>query len=152
MTKQGRGPTGERLQKGRSRINSHHGCSLLQQQRKNPAVWLRYLAGVGPGLLILVLFALCAFWQKRYLPREQLSLVEFKTLSREGVRAMKMPTTLMDGICSGVLTVTEAAAVTLQTKGIGIDCPDSARLTASLSSQRVRHALKSAAGIGLPMK
>ena len=72
-----------------------------------------FLAGVGPGILILVVFAIYAVWHNRNKPRENFSLAEFITSMREGVWAMMMPIILLGGIYSGFSTATEAAAVAL---------------------------------------
>jgi C4-dicarboxylate transporter, DctM subunit len=72
-----------------------------------------FLAGVGPGILILVVFAIYAVWHNRKMPREKFSLAELTTSLREGVWAMMMPVILLGGIYSGFFTATEAAAVAL---------------------------------------
>ena len=72
-----------------------------------------FLAGVGPGILILIVLSIYAVWFNRNMPTEKFDLVEFKTACREGIWAVMMPVILLGGIYSGYFTATEAAAVAL---------------------------------------
>ncbi len=70
-----------------------------------------FLAGFGPGLLLLSLFAIYAVWRNRHMPRERWDGAEIVTALRRGVFALAMPALILGGIYSGLFTVTEAAAV-----------------------------------------
>ena len=72
-----------------------------------------FLAGVGPGILILVVMSVYAMLQCRGMPRQRFELSELSAALREGVWAMMMPVILLGGIYSGYFTATEAAAVAL---------------------------------------
>ncbi|MBL8377025.1 MAG: TRAP transporter large permease [Burkholderiales bacterium] len=72
-----------------------------------------FKAGVGPGLLLTVLFSIYAVWFNRHKPTERLDLGELGTALREGFWAALMPVILLGGIYSGYFTATEAAAVAL---------------------------------------
>lgn len=72
-----------------------------------------FLAGVGPGLLLLGLFALYSIlsnWRRR---TGSWNLTELLDSLREGLWAMLMPVVILGGIYSGVFTATESAAVAL---------------------------------------
>jgi C4-dicarboxylate transporter, DctM subunit len=72
-----------------------------------------FMAGVGPGLLILTVFAIYAVWFNRNMPREKFSSAEFMLACKNGLWAVMMPVILLGGIYSGFFTATEAAAVAL---------------------------------------
>lgn len=72
-----------------------------------------FKAGVGPGLLILVVMSAYAMFMCRNMPRQRFDLAEFGSALREGVWAVMMPVILLGGIYSGYFTATEAAAVAL---------------------------------------
>ena len=72
-----------------------------------------FLAGVGPGILILTVLSIYAVWFNRRMPAQKFSLAEFTTACRNGVWAVMMPVILLGGIYSGFFTATEAAAVAL---------------------------------------
>lgn len=72
-----------------------------------------FLAGVGPGILILVVLSSYALWVNRAMPPQSFDLAELKTACREGIWAAAMPVILLGGIYSGYFTATEAAAVAL---------------------------------------
>jgi C4-dicarboxylate transporter, DctM subunit len=72
-----------------------------------------FLAGVGPGLLILIVFAIYAVWHNRKMPSQKFSMNELTTACKNGVWAVMMPVILLGGIYSGFFTATEAAAVAL---------------------------------------
>jgi C4-dicarboxylate transporter DctM subunit len=79
-----------------------------------------FLAGVGPGLLILTVFAIYAVWFNRNMPRQKFSPKELALACKNGVWAVMMPIILLGGIYSGYFTATEAAAVAL-VYAIGIE-------------------------------
>ncbi len=72
-----------------------------------------FMAGVGPGLLILTVFAIYAVWFNRKMPSQKFSMTEFTTACKNGVWAVMMPVILLGGIYTGFFTATEAAAVAL---------------------------------------
>ena len=72
-----------------------------------------FLAGVGPGILILIVMSIYAMIVCRHMKTDSFDLGELKVALREGVWAMAMPVILLGGIYSGYFTATEAAAVAL---------------------------------------
>ena len=72
-----------------------------------------FIAGVGPGLLLLLVFALYAMWINRALPRKRFDLARLGTALREGIWALLMPVILLGGIYTGYFSAIEAAAVSL---------------------------------------
>jgi C4-dicarboxylate transporter DctM subunit len=72
-----------------------------------------FLAGVGPGLLLMLAFAAHAMWVNRHLPTPKFDLAALGTALRNGIWAMLMPVILLGGIYSGYFSAIEAAAVAL---------------------------------------
>jgi C4-dicarboxylate transporter DctM subunit len=72
-----------------------------------------FLAGVGPGLLILLVMSAYALWVNRRMPTQAFDATEFAAACREGAWAALLPVILLGGIYSGYFTATEAAAVAL---------------------------------------
>ena len=72
-----------------------------------------FLAGVGPGILLLVVMSIYAIWFNRNMPSQKFSMTELTQACRNGVWAVMMPVILLGGIYSGFFTATEAAAVAL---------------------------------------
>lgn len=72
-----------------------------------------FTAGIGPGILMLVVFSIYGAWFNRGMPRQRFDFVELKTACRDGVWAAMLPVILLGGIYSGYFTATEAAAVAL---------------------------------------
>ncbi len=72
-----------------------------------------FLAGVGPGLLILSVFIVYCVWKNRHMPGQRFDRKEFVSACRNGAWAAMMPVILLGGIYSGFFTATEAAAVAL---------------------------------------
>ena len=72
-----------------------------------------FLAGVGPGILLLVVMSCYAIWFNRNMPSQKFSMTELTQACRNGVWAVMMPVILLGGIYSGFFTATEAAAVAL---------------------------------------
>ncbi len=72
-----------------------------------------FLAGVGPGIFILIVMSAYAMFSCRHMRSERFDAKEFAIALREGVWAMLMPVILLGGIYSGYFTATEAAAVAL---------------------------------------
>lgn len=70
-----------------------------------------FIAGVGPGLLLLtglMLYAMIRGWS---MPRGRWQLSEIGTSLKEGVLALMMPVIILGGIYSGFFTATESAAI-----------------------------------------
>jgi C4-dicarboxylate transporter, DctM subunit len=72
-----------------------------------------FVAGVGPGLLLMGAFAAHAMWVNRALPTVKFSLTTLLTALRRGIWAILMPVILLGGIYSGYFSAIEAAAVSL---------------------------------------
>ena len=72
-----------------------------------------FLAGVGPGLLILLVLSAYSLWVNRAMPSQHFDIDEFVSACREGIWAAMLPLILLGGIYSGYFTATEAAAVAL---------------------------------------
>ncbi len=72
-----------------------------------------FSAGIGPGLLLTLVFALYAMWVNRRMPTQPFDARELWTALREGAWAAMLPVILLGGIYSGFFTTTEAAAVAL---------------------------------------
>ncbi len=72
-----------------------------------------FAAGIGPGLLITVVFSIYAIWFNRHMPTRRIDFGELAAAVRHGIWAMLMPVILLGGIYSGFFTATEAAAVAL---------------------------------------
>jgi C4-dicarboxylate transporter DctM subunit len=72
-----------------------------------------FLAGFGPGILLVVVLSAYAVWVNRHRPRERFDFLETKTAFSRGIWAALMPIILLGGIYSGLFTATEAAAVAL---------------------------------------
>ncbi len=72
-----------------------------------------FLAGVGPGLLLVVLMSAWSMWANRHVPRQKFDLAEVRRALRAGIWAILMPVILLGGIYSGYFSATESAAVAL---------------------------------------
>jgi C4-dicarboxylate transporter DctM subunit len=72
-----------------------------------------FRAGVGPGLLLVGLFAVYSVIANRSMQTERFSMRGLITALRHGVWALMMPVILLGGIYSGFFSPTEAAAVAL---------------------------------------
>lgn len=72
-----------------------------------------FLAGVGPGILLLSAFAIHAMWVNRHLPTPRFDWLNLMAALRNGVWALLMPIILLGGIYSGYFSAIEAAAVAL---------------------------------------
>jgi len=73
-----------------------------------------FLAGVLPGLLMLVVLSAWGFWQshRAALPRTTFSRHEALAAVREAIWELPLPFVVLGGIYSGTFAVSEAAAVT----------------------------------------
>ncbi|MGD9944927.1 MAG: TRAP transporter large permease, partial [Burkholderiaceae bacterium] len=72
-----------------------------------------FIAGVGPGLLLLAVFGGYSMWVNRRLPVKPFSWALLRAALRRGIWALLMPVILLGGIYSGWFSATEAAAVGL---------------------------------------
>lgn len=72
-----------------------------------------FLAGVGPGILLILAFAAHGMWVNRNLPTPQFDFAALGTALRNGIWAMLMPVILLSGIYSGYFSAIEAAALAL---------------------------------------
>jgi len=73
-----------------------------------------FLAGILPGLLIVVMLSLLGLWQRRgqHVPRAPFSLHEGWAALRDAAWELPLPIVVLGGIYSGYFAVSEAAAVT----------------------------------------
>ena len=71
-----------------------------------------FVAGIGPGLLLMTLFASYSFWVNRRSPRTPFSLARAGHV-RPGVFAILLPFLMIGGIYTGWFSPTEAGAVSL---------------------------------------
>lgn len=72
-----------------------------------------FLAGVGPGILLLLLFSAWSIWANRGLKSSKLDFGEVGRAMKAGIWALLMPVILLGGIYSGYFTATESAGVAL---------------------------------------
>ena len=72
-----------------------------------------FIGGVGPGLLLLVVFSVYAMWVNRNMATLPFSWTILRQALRDGIWAMMMPAILLGGIYSGYFSAIEAAAVSL---------------------------------------
>ena len=72
-----------------------------------------FLAGVGPGLLLMAMFAGYSFWVNRKMPREPFSPAGAWRATLGGILAIALPVIMMGGIYTGRFSPTEAGAVAL---------------------------------------
>lgn len=72
-----------------------------------------FLAGVGPGLLLTLVFSSYAIVMNHHIPRERFAFAELGQALYKGIPALMMPIILLGGIYSGYFSPTEAAAVAL---------------------------------------
>lgn len=72
-----------------------------------------FRAGVGPGLLLVALFAGYSVIANRNMPTPRFSMIALLQALRAGIWALMMPVILLGGIYSGFFSPTEAAAVAL---------------------------------------
>jgi C4-dicarboxylate transporter DctM subunit len=70
-----------------------------------------FMAGVGPGLLLVSLMIIYSMWANRHLSRSAWSGREILISLRDGIWALLMPVLILGGIYSGWFTPTESAAV-----------------------------------------
>jgi tripartite ATP-independent transporter DctM subunit len=71
-----------------------------------------FLAGLLPGILMILMLGAWSFWQGRSIPTHLATWNEVKTAVREAIWEMPLPFIVLGGIYSGYFAVSEAAAVT----------------------------------------
>lgn len=72
-----------------------------------------FAGGVGPGLLLLSVFAVHAMWANRHIPTQPFEMGLLLKALKDGVWAILMPVILLGGIYTGYFSAIEAAAVSL---------------------------------------
>ncbi len=72
-----------------------------------------FKAGIGPGLLLTLVFAVYSYAMNRRMPTKRWSLSGIWNSLRQGIWAMLLPVILLGGIYSGYFSPTEAAAVSV---------------------------------------
>lgn len=72
-----------------------------------------FAGGVGPGLLLLSVFAVHAMWSNRRIPTQPFDTGLLLKALKDGVWAILMPVILLGGIYTGYFSAIEAAAVSL---------------------------------------
>jgi C4-dicarboxylate transporter DctM subunit len=72
-----------------------------------------FVAGIGPGLLLMTMFAAYSFWVNRAIPRTPFSLGEAGRSIFFGIFAIMLPFIMIGGIYTGWFSPTEAGAVSL---------------------------------------
>lgn len=72
-----------------------------------------FKAGIGPGLLLTLVFAIYSYAVNRRMPTRSWDLGLIWKALREGIWAMLLPVILLGGIYSGYFSPTEAAAVSV---------------------------------------
>ncbi|MCU7935214.1 MAG: TRAP transporter large permease subunit [Candidatus Thiodiazotropha sp. (ex Dulcina madagascariensis)] len=71
-----------------------------------------FLAGILPGVLMLLILIAWGLWSGRHVPLTPFSMDEAKAAIREAVWELPLPFILLGGIYSGYFAISEAAAVT----------------------------------------
>ncbi|MEW8299530.1 MAG: TRAP transporter large permease subunit, partial [Candidatus Thiodiazotropha sp.] len=71
-----------------------------------------FLAGILPGLLMLLILVAWGLWSGRDLPLKPFTLSEAKAAIREAAWEIPLPIIFLGGIYSGYFAISEAAAVT----------------------------------------
>ncbi|MBL0898583.1 MAG: TRAP transporter large permease subunit [Reyranella sp.] len=72
-----------------------------------------FKAGIGPGLLLVMVFAVYSYAMNRNMPTKHWSLSGIWKALKQGIWAMLLPVILLGGIYSGYFSPTEAAAVSV---------------------------------------
>lgn len=73
-----------------------------------------FLAGIMPGILMIIMLSGYSMWSNRHNPRmiKKFSWSELKSALREGAWDIPLPFVVLGGIYSGYFAVSEAAAIT----------------------------------------
>lgn len=72
-----------------------------------------FVAGIGPGLLLLAMFMVYSFWVNRHIPRSPFSVKAAAAATAGGIFAIMLPFIMIGGIYSGWFSPTEAGAIAL---------------------------------------
>ncbi|MBN8493360.1 MAG: TRAP transporter large permease subunit [Burkholderiales bacterium] len=72
-----------------------------------------FVAGIGPGLLLMLMFAGYSFWVNRHIARIPFSMESAMKATGSGIFAILLPFIMIGGIYSGWFSPTEAGAVSL---------------------------------------
>lgn len=72
-----------------------------------------FMAGIGPGILLTLVFSAYSIATNFRVPRQRFSFAELGQTLLHGIPALLMPIILLGGIYSGYFSPTEAAAVAL---------------------------------------
>lgn len=72
-----------------------------------------FIAGIGPGALLMTLFATYSFWVNRNIPRTPFSATVAAKSFFSGIFAIALPFIMIGGIYTGWFSPTEAGAVSL---------------------------------------
>ncbi len=70
-----------------------------------------FIAGVGPGLLLLGMFTVYSMVVNWRMPRGRWDMAEVRGSLKDGIWALLMPVLILGGIYSGLFTATESAAI-----------------------------------------
>lgn len=70
-----------------------------------------FLAGIGPGILLVILLIIYSMIKGWNMPRGKWDAKEILTSLRRGILALLMPGIILGGIYSGFFTATESAAI-----------------------------------------
>jgi len=70
-----------------------------------------FTAGIIPGLILAGVFTVHGMVVNRHMPRRRWTMGEMKSAFGRGMGALGLPTVILGGIYSGILTVTESAAI-----------------------------------------
>lgn len=72
-----------------------------------------FTAGIIPGLILAGVFIVHGMVVNRHMPRRRWTVTELSGSFARGIGALGLPTIILGGIYSGVMTVTESAAIGL---------------------------------------
>lgn len=72
-----------------------------------------FVAGLLPGLLMVILFVAYVVWTNRRLPTTKFEMRELSAALKSGIFALLMPILLLGGIYTGYFSATESAAIAL---------------------------------------
>jgi len=72
-----------------------------------------FMAGVGPGILMMTVLATYSWWVNRHLPSNSFDLPAFMAALKDGIWSLLLPVILLGGIYTGYFSPTEAAAAAL---------------------------------------
>lgn len=70
-----------------------------------------FVAGIGPGIVLLIALMIYAMTRGWSMPRGKWQLAEIGTAFKQGILALLMPLIILGGIYTGFFTATESAAV-----------------------------------------